>query len=355
MFVPNRKKFSMGMLLGIPASIDNTYVLGSGVGARSVAVRRILFNKATKLNVRETENTPVIITSNAVVGMLVFEQNTLPIILNNGISDMYSVLQSHPSYPEYDDISPMSVSNNGLIVGTIKDPTNFYKAILWASSTSVPIVLPIPDNIAKTRVDAISLDGSTILGQCFTAVGDQSVKCVWKVTSTQPLTFETIELDNIPGFDVSQYRLYCCNNDGTRLYGYTIETKKLLLWEWNTEVEEYGYTILDISFIPTTVASENVLLGTMITESPYTVTIGTLTFSEGYTFTPTNIPNRINYAGGVIMRGNNGTKVYGLLYDALFNITYFYYSANDDNITVYSYPFPFVQSYLVLGVNNESL
>ena len=47
MFVPNRKKFSMGMLLGIPASIDNKYVPGSGVGATGVAARRAKYHHAT--------------------------------------------------------------------------------------------------------------------------------------------------------------------------------------------------------------------------------------------------------------------------------------------------------------------
>ena len=93
----------------------------------------------------------------------------------------------------------------------------------------------------------------------------------------------------------------------------------------------------------------------MLIESLYT--IGTLTLNEpGYTFKPVNVPNLQNYQVSGVLLGNNGTKVYGLLINlGPLDGLYFYYSANDDTVTFYSYPFISLPNALVLGSFEVSL
>jgi hypothetical protein len=96
MLFGGRPKLSIGMITGIPASIDNKYVPGSGVGATSISVRRAKSIHSTPKVRGILPNAPTSVTALYRNGFMIVSW-TPPEYTGNSIVYMYQVTMSSAS------------------------------------------------------------------------------------------------------------------------------------------------------------------------------------------------------------------------------------------------------------------
>lgn len=102
-----------------------------------------------------------------VVGSSIIDGNTVPAIWDlNGVASNLLI----PS--GYDQGYAIGRAANGVIAGALRTTVGgAYRPVLWTSPTSEPIVLPFLPLYDSSNVNAISLDGTVIIGQCTNTTG----------------------------------------------------------------------------------------------------------------------------------------------------------------------------------------
>lgn len=129
MLFGGRPKLSIGMITGIPASIDNKYVPGSGVGATSISTRRAKSIHATPKVRGILPNAPFGVTAVYVNGTIVVSW-TPPTYTGNSIVYMYKVTAS-PSGATLNTYSPSVVFSSRELL----DATSYTFSVVAVNTT----------------------------------------------------------------------------------------------------------------------------------------------------------------------------------------------------------------------------
>lgn len=129
MLFGGRPKLSIGMITGIPASIDNKYVPGSGVGATSISTRRAKSIHATPKVRGILPNAPFGVTAVYVNGTIVVSW-TPPTYTGNSIVYMYKVTAS-PSGVTLNTYTPSVVFSSRELV----DATSYTFSVVAVNTT----------------------------------------------------------------------------------------------------------------------------------------------------------------------------------------------------------------------------
>lgn len=176
MLFGGRPKLSIGMITGIPASIDNKYVPGSGVGATSVSTRRAKSIHATPKVRGILPNAPFGVTAVYVNGTIVVSWNP-PVYTGNSIVYMYKVTASAPSRMTRETYTPSVVFTSS----ELADSTPYTFTVVAVNTTgnstpsspsSVATYYIVPD--VPTNVGIVSF-GIGVASVSFTAPANYAV------------------------------------------------------------------------------------------------------------------------------------------------------------------------------------
>jgi probable HAF family extracellular repeat protein len=224
-----RRNFALGLITNQPADVNNTYVVGAGVGASSRATRRAKMLHATVNTAQYPYNRmfnrlglQASGGSNDYAYNWYFNDvwpNPYPIYRNVAKTLKYTIL------PSLESNSPSSqafaTSDDGsIIVGSSTDSNGNTVAARWINGSIQNLgTLPGDDT---SEANFCSSDGSIIVGTSSSNAGDHAVKWVnGTITELSPGTISTAngcspDGSIIVGFYVTALEIACVWSNGTR-------------------------------------------------------------------------------------------------------------------------------------------
>ena len=212
LFVP-RKRISIGMITGIPASVENKYVPGSGVGASSISARRAKSIHATPK--KESYTLPGVPTNLSVtaidgIATVSFSQ------VNDGGCNISNYLYSIDNGVSFLEFNPIQNSSPVLISGLLQDGTSYSiqlkaKNCLGVGQSSNTIIVnsygkpSAPTNLSATYGNRtatitfstpISNGGTAITNYEYSTDGGTSFTAFSPAVTSSPVTISNLTNGN---------------------------------------------------------------------------------------------------------------------------------------------------------------